>query len=229
MINEYKNKLDAFMKRLLIYILFFFTYIYVPSIFASFFYLKLGLSEITSSLIGDSIYLVILIFIFRKMLKEKIKDYKDNFSKYFGYALKYWGIGLIVLFISNLILNTLVFNGEIAQNEALNRSLISSNVFSGAILVVFVAPFIEEMIFRYGLRNVVGKNKYFPLISAIVFGLPHALTGITSYLELLYVIPYGALGYAFAYIYNKTDNILVNMSMHMLHNFMCIVIILIGV
>ncbi len=226
MIEKIREKTDNFMNNLFIFGLLLFSYIYVPSIVASLIFHFTPLNEEFCSIIGNIVYVIILLIIYNKMFKEKIKDYKENFSDYFGISLKYWGIGFLVLIISNLILNTFIFNGNIATNETEVRSFISSNLVIGFISVVFLAPLVEEMIFRFGIRKVTGKTKFFPLISALCFGLPHALTGITSPLELLYVIPYGALGYAFGCIYNKTDNILCSTSMHMLHNLVSFLAIL---
>ena len=135
------------------------------------------------------------------------------------------------MYIANLILAYLVFPGQIAENEELNRIFMHTYPLLGFFEVVLIAPFMEEMVFRYGLRKAWGKNKAFPLISGLVFGLLHALTGISSLevselLELLYIIPYGALGYAFGYLYNKTDNIFFSMSVHMTHNLISFLLIM---
>ncbi len=229
MFDNIRKKVDNFMKNLTIFVVFFISYMYIPSLIAYPLYKNLHLSEYSATLIGDLGFLILLIIIFYKMFKEKIKDYISNFPNYFRDSLKYWGIGLLVMAISNIILNVFIFPGEIATNEELNRIFIESNVVVGFILVVLVAPFIEEMIFRFALRKVTGRVSIFPLISALLFGLPHALTGINSLSDLpylLYVIPYGALGYAFGYLYNKTDNIFCSTLMHMLHNFVCFVLIM---
>ena len=224
-IKEIKEKTDLFMKNLLKFLIIITGYIFVPQIVGSIIYLKIGLSETVSLFIGNISYALILLIVYRKMFLEKLKDYKQHFASYFGLSLKYWGISLAVLFVSNLILSC-IFNGNISANETAVRSFVNGNLIIGAISVVLVAPLVEEMVFRYGLRKPFGNIKIFPLISALCFGLPHALTDITSVLELLYIIPYSALGYAFGYIYNKTDNILCTVNMHMLHNLSCIIIML---
>ena len=55
------------------------------------------------------------------------------------------------------------------------------------------------------------------ILSGFIFGIIH--TSISSnILELLLVIPYGALGFMFAKTINETDNIYATILMHMLHN-----------
>ena len=41
---------------------------------------------------------------------------------------------------------------------------------------------------------------------------------MTTPSELLYIIPYGGLGAAFACMYQKTNTIFTDISMHMFHN-----------
>ncbi len=222
-----KNKISNIFKGIWYAIVLFFSYVMIPSIIAICIQKPFKLTDNVASFIGNLIYFVGILLYFRQMFKEKIKDYFKNFTSYFGTSLKYWGIGLLVMVVSNLILNYIVFPGQIATNEEVNRAYLEMNKIIGFIQIVFMAPIIEEMIFRFGIRKITDHKLWFPIISALVFGLPHALTGIITPLELLYTIPYGALGYAFASLYNKTDNIWTNISMHMLHNgFVYMVIIL---
>lgn len=208
-------------------------YVLIPQIVGITVFKTFKLSEELSMFIGNMSYMIIIVCIYYKMFIEKIKDFKNHFSTYFGDSLKYWGIGLIVMYISNLILAYLIFPGEVAANEELNRIYLQDFPIMGFISVVILAPFIEEMIFRFGLKKAFPKTKYFPVVSAIFFGFPHVLAGfskdatvIENLMQLLYVVPYGALGYAFGYIYKKSDNIFSSMLSHMMHNFMCFVVIL---
>jgi len=162
--------------------------------------------------------LVLLFVIYRKMLIGKIKDYFRHFSRYFGDGLKYWAFGFLVMAVSNLILSYVI--GDIAANEEANREFINGNLLVGFCSVVLVAPFVEEMMFRFTAKKMVSNDKWFPLVSAVLFGLAHIVfANNSSLLEYLYVIPYGALGYSFGYAYVKTDNIYTSMFLHAMHNF----------
>ena len=44
--------------------------------------------------------------------------------------------------------------------------------------------------------------------------------------ELLFILPYGSLGYAFGYLYNKSDNIISTIVSHSIHNTIVFIIIL---
>jgi membrane protease YdiL (CAAX protease family) len=76
----------------------------------------------------------------------------------------------------------------------------------------------EELVFRQGFRNIFGRNIVFILFSGIVFGGMHVIGNINTMADLLYLIPYSALGISFAYMLYKTDNIFVSMGFHFMHN-----------
>jgi len=210
-------KFENFLKGLGIFVLTFLGFVFVPFIIGSVVY-SFGLSESVSTLIGNVSFLVLLFVIYRKMLIGKIKDYFRHFSRYFGDGLKYWAFGFLVMAVSNLILSYVI--GDIAANEEANREFINGNLLVGFCSVVLVAPFVEEMMFRFTAKKMVSNDKWFPLVSAVLFGLAHIVfANNSSLLEYLYVIPYGALGYSFGYAYVKTDNIYTSMFLHAMHNF----------
>lgn len=232
-LEEKKSRIKEIAKGWLIFLALLMGYLLLPQIVGILVFRTFKFSEELSMFIGNISYMIILISVYYKMFLEKIKDFKNHFSTYFGDSLKYWGIGLVVMYVSNLILAYLIFPGEVAANEELNRIYLQNFPIIGFISVVILAPFIEEMIFRFGLKKAFSKTKIFPFISAIFFGIPHVLAGFSkdasvleNLMQLLYVVPYGALGYAFGYIYKKSDNILSSMLSHMMHNFMCFVVIL---
>jgi membrane protease YdiL (CAAX protease family) len=83
----------------------------------------------------------------------------------------------------------------------------------------FVAPFNEEIVFRKTLHDIVGKYKWiFIGLSFLLFGGAHVISSATTILDYLYIIPYGALGAAFAFAYSKTNTIYTSMTIHMIHN-----------
>ena len=232
MLYEIEDKKWFSFKGIGIAVLMLAIYFGVPQLVGGLFYYKLGLPEMLSVFIGNIVVALIFFLMFMPLLIKHFKEYASSFSDSFHDSLKFWGIGLGIMVVTNLILNVFVFPGEIAENEELNRSFLGLYPLIGFFEVSLLAPFIEEMIFRFALRKAWGYNKYYPLISGLVFGLLHALTGINSISDLpylLYTIPYGALGYAFGYAYNKSNNIFSSMVCHFLHNTMCFVFIVLAV
>lgn len=182
-------------------------------------------NEIISSISYILIYILMLLIIslcFSKTLIEHILTFKKENIKI---AIKNWAIGFGCMIISNLYLT--YFIGNIASNEASNRTLLMSNPIVSFLIMVIIAPLIEEIVFRLNLKKIV-KNKYvFCIISALLFGGMH-LFGAVSLKELLYIIPYGSLGFFFAKAYYETDNIYTSVIAHMFHNGLSVLVILLG-
>ncbi len=162
------------------------------------------------------VYLFIIIFIYRKSLKSEIHDFKINGGHYIKNNIVYWAMGLIIMFSSNLLIAQIIPSGpaneQLVQGEILKYPLYM--IWSACIF----APIIEEILFRKSLREIFPTNIVFIVISGLLFGYIHTLANFGDPLELLYIIPYGALGSIFAYMYVKTKNIFVPIAFHAIHN-----------
>ena len=164
--------------------------------------------------IGQGILLIIL---YRKVLKKDLIDFKKNFGKYTDIALKYWLLGFVAMMASNLIIN-ISTNIELASNEQGVRQIISIVPILSIFSICIFAPIAEELIFRKTFKECFKGKWTFILISGIVFGLLHVISSFSSLYEFLYIIPYSSLGIAFAFIYYKTGNIFSSIFVHCLHN-----------
>ncbi len=165
----------------------------------------------------ELVLLMILIFIFKDILKEKLKDFKQNNVEYFNKYFKYWFLILGIMFISNGIIS-IINGGDIANNEEIIMDAFKLNPIYIYITGVFLAPLFEELIFRQGVRCIFKNNIIFILFSGLLFGSMHVLTSLQTPLDLLYLIPYSAPGFIFAYILTKSDNVFVPILIHMFHN-----------
>ncbi len=202
-------------------------FILVPSLIYSCFYL-LNDNDMINQLLANTIYSIIIIIILIKSLKKEFILYKNNFKSFFIKGLKYWGIGFLIMVFSNLIINMYIFNGEISANENAIRSVLSEYPLIIIISSVILAPIIEEITFRKIFRVALDTKWLYILTSAFVFGFLHAITDLDNILDLLYIIPYGALGGAFAYMYYDTKSIYTSMVVHFLHNAITIALILLS-
>ncbi len=206
-----------FMKGILIFILYYF----LSALFATLFKnndLFLFLSNI--------FLLLILFFIYYKVF---IKDFKSFKKEYLDDAFKYWLIGLLIMYASNIIL-TLIFK-DVAPNEALNRESLKNSFIYTALSVTLIGPFIEEIVFRLSFKKAFNNIYIYAIFSALLFSSIHVIPAIikyNNYLELLYLIPYGSLGYFFAYAYYKTNNIFTPIFMHIIHNTLAVIILVLG-
>lgn len=162
---------------------------------------------------------IVLLFIFmikdRKYLKEKWFDFKKNFKRYSIISFKNWYVGFIIMIISNIIIASFVTN--IGQNEANVQSFISKLPVMAFMATTIFAPFVEEMVFRKYLQPCFDNKILYMILSGLIFGFIHTEFS-TNILELLLIIPYGALGFMFAKTINETDNIYTTIMVHMFHN-----------
>ena len=188
-------------------------------------FLIIGINVQNMPLILKSIYSlsyeIVMLTIIYLILKDKIniaiKDIKKNHKKYFSKYIKYWFLSLIIMSGSNILIS-LINGGQIAGNEEAVRNIFGQTPIYMFISAVFIAPLIEELIFRQGIRNIFSNDKVFIVVSGIVFGGLHVFSSATNWMDLLYLIPYCTPGFIFAYILSKTDNVLVPMGLHFLHN-----------
>lgn len=179
-----------------------------------------NLSDATNgilALFSNVILAIILFFIYRKNLITYFKDFKKNFLEFIDTGFKYWIMGLMVMAISNIIINLLSPN-NIANNEAAVQSMIKAVPLIGLISAGFLAPFIEEITFRKTFKDIFSNKWLFILSSGLLFGGLHVFLDVNNIFDLLYIIPYSALGISFAALYYKTNNLLVPMFFHALHN-----------
>ena len=177
-------------------------------------------------LIMEFVLMSILILMNRKKLTNDYAAFNENHKKYLKYGFKLWFIGVIIMMISNVIIAGMTKG--LASNEEANRQLMLQYPIYMVISTMMLAPFIEELTFRGNFKDAFKNKKVFILFTAFVFASVHVLNGITSPLELLYYIPYGALSIAFGKIYMETDNIYTTMVIHSVHNSLSIILLVIA-
>ncbi len=210
-ISEQKNKYKILVSILYV-IGYFFSSAILNSIFAVF--------------ISDTIYFLfsylLLGFILFIIFRKKIVSDLDNFKgKDFVLGLKWWLIGFVLMMIINYII--VFLTGDIAANEEGNRTLLSNTFLASFLTMGIIAPFNEEIIFRLNIRNAFFNTKYYIITSALLFGYIHVMGA-----SLIYIIPYAILGAAFAIMHHKTNNIWTSVTLHMIHNIVAIIFIILG-
>lgn len=173
-------------------------------------------------------YISLITYIYRKDLSKEIKEFfNKNLFNNLKYAFKYWFIGLSIMLISNYII-LIITNGTLATNETDIRSLIDKSPIYMAFQVMLYAPFTEEIIFRKSIRNAINNKYIYILLSGFIFGGLHVITSLDSFIDLIYLIPYCSLGFVFALLYTKTNNIFSTITIHSFHNTLAFLLYLIG-
>lgn len=190
-----------------------------------------------ANLIVYLIALVFLIFYHFKSLKKDAQNFKNNFKDCFMVALKNYGQSLVLTAACNLLLVSLT--GGIAENESANRSLITLYPLFSILTMVFMGPFIEELIFRKNMDKAFHDKKTFLFFSSLFFGGAHILISLdfnsfeslfNSFFSIntLFIIPYSIMGYFLAKSYKDTDSIFTSTLMHMFNNGLAVIFSIIG-
>ena len=186
--------------------------------------------KIILTFVFDLLFLILIGSIYHKTLIKDFKEYfnKKNFRKYFKQSFKTWLIGLGVMMASNAII--MIFTkGTLSNNEETVRTLIDSYPLYMAFNVMIYAPITEELIFRKSIKDIFPNSNLSIIISGLIFGGLHVITSLDTPLGLLHLIPYCSLGFIFAYLYKKTDNIFSTITAHSIHNTFAILIYLRGI
>jgi len=188
---------------------------------------------------GDLIYLSIIVYFYKDTIINSFKEFKTKWENLLELGVKCWMVGLVIMTVSNLLIN-LISPNSIAANEEAVRFLIELAPIYMLFSAALFAPFIEELIFRKAIYDLIMvpfkkleeklnskvtdnfKMWTYIIISALVFGGLHVIGKIDNMIDLLYIIPYGVLGGAFAFAYFKTKNIALTIGLHMIHNFIMV-------
>ena len=183
------------------------------------FNVPLFIENATLGIIFEILYYVLIfvlvLYIFGKRLKRDFKAFKENFGTYMGYIFKWWGIMLGLSIVAAGIRLLLGGDVETANQAGLN----SMPLWYVGPLAMIWAPFVEEGIFRGGLRRFVKNDKLFIVLSALLFGLLHTVGSETGlYNIFIQSLQYMVMGGVMAHVYTKTNNICVNMGVHCVQN-----------
>ena len=233
--NNFLKKLGYLVLGIVIFAV---CYELIPRIFGYFFkgFLEDNSSKILHEVINCSLEILVfatLFIIHRKTIIADFKKIKNDLRKNLNIGFKYYFIGFMVMAASNILLGILF--GGIAENEEVNRQIIKVFPVYSILAMIILGPMIEELIFRLGFRKAFNKWLPYAIFTALFFGGLHVYTAyqgmniheiLKNWHEMLYIVPYGALGFAFAKTYFETDNIWTSIIIHTLHNAFTILMII---
>ena len=168
--------------------------------------------------LSEIILTLIIILIYKNDFIPNFKDFIKNIKSYFDKYIKYWFLTLGLMIISNLII-TLFTTSEISNNQEMIVETFKRLPIYTIIVTIVVGPFLEELVFRMSFRKIFAhSNILFIFFSGFIFGGLHVITSLTSLNNLLFIIPYSIPGFMFAYLYTKSNNIMVPIMLHFVHN-----------
>ncbi len=154
--------------------------------------------------------LPVFALIMRALPAQKPTENNLSFGKMFVCFL----ISYAVLYAGNIIgmVSAFIFSGGRAQNPVADIAMDMNPL--KVVVVVFLAPFFEELIFRKLILDRIGKygEKIAIILSAFAFGLLHQ-----NLFQFFYAF---GVGLVFGYIYMRTGKIRYSVILHMIVNFM---------
>ena len=149
--------------------------------------------------------------------KRDFATFKINFKLYLGNMLPRFGAIAIIYLVCNLFIMSFVT--AIPTNQAIINTW---PIYITALVAIFVAPFTEELMFRGFIKKFIKNDVLFVIISSFVFGGLHVTTA-DSLQQVLFIIPYSILGFAFSFNYVKTKNIASNIFLHSAWNSLAVI------
>lgn len=188
----------------LIIFIFLFTICYTPLI-------PVPNTKIASIITMILLYVTQISLLVIPMLNEIKRDFiafKSNFKLYLSKMLPRFGI--IIIFYVLCTLPVVLLVGEDSSNQEVIKNL---PIYISAFLAIIVAPLTEELMFRGFIKKFIKNDILFVIISSLIFGGLH-ITSADSLQQVLYIIPYSILGFAFSLNYVKTKNIVSNIFLH---------------
>lgn len=174
-------------------------------------------------LINSFTILICLILVYFKEIKEDIKNFK---LKNLSISLKYYIIGLTIYFIYQLIISKTI-TSNIPSNEEMVRNLFKSNIFIALVSSCFLAPILEEILFRFTLFKCTNNKYIFLLTSSILFSLFH-VTNLQSIVQIFFLCSYLILSFTLSYILYKSKNICNSILVHSIHNLFMALLLFLG-
>lgn len=176
------------------------------------------------------ISLMFAVFLFKDFFLDNIKLFKQKlFGNIVWSATAGLGINYLISYLANILIILFLGTSDSASNQLLFESLMENGFLLMAIQAIVFAPIVEELIFR-GLifRSFRQYNIYLAhFISAFCFGFIHIYQGLFAgdWTQLIYLLSYGGMGFAYSFIYEKRKTIVAPMIVHMLNNLIATLII----
>ena len=179
----------------------------------------------------ELIMFVVVLLFYKKYLKKDLVLFKLNKKDYINKIISYFLIFLVVKYgvalFSSLLLVMLGSDLVTSENQEAVVTLAKKLPFMMMISTSLLAPFVEEGIFRLGIKKVINNKYLFILVSGLIFGFMHIFpTELPIYVALIESLNYVTMGLLLAYIYNETDNIYVVVIIHALNNLLSMLMIL---
>lgn len=174
-------------------------------------------------------YVLVALFAYQ-ILKPNLKT--KQFGKFTGEEIntvfKTYGLIIAMNMLFHYLMTAFFNSNTTANQENINQLLSVNNIvlITFSLSAVFIAPFVEEFVFRGIVINYFFKNKAWWInvaLSGFLFSIGHASDNIISFLL------YATMGMILAYTYKKSGQIKMSIAVHMLNNGVAMIFTILGV
>lgn len=182
--------------------------------------MKAGLFEDYFTMIFTGPYILLLLGAIWMMRKDLKKDFSNKFDR------KFWTTVFIlfcVLFFVNefgsQVISSLITKLNVPSGTGENQELFEAlmKIASGSMgATALIGAVLEEIVFRKALMSYIKNRKAAVIVSTLTFACMHVTSFALS--ELIMLVLYITLGFAFSMIYEKTKDIRYSMFVHFLNN-----------
>lgn len=213
---KYSKERSIYVNILFFLVAFVGTFI-LPSLFSQIF-LSIVKNAQVATILGNMLFIAILYLMYKKDLDEEFKTFIKSFKSSFKTGFKYYLAGLVAMMVFNLFISIII--KDVSTNESLVREMLFEMPVFTMISISLIAPLSEELTFRKSLEPLF-KNKWiYALSCGLIFAACHLVAGEFKLINLLYLLPYGSLGFVFALMDKETKTTFTSVMMHMIHNTM---------
>lgn len=166
---------------------------------------------------------ILYIIVFRKTLWNSLKDFKDNYKKYFNIIAICTFITFVLIVAAAIILDSCGI-GESANQEGIDNALENYGIFMALPACLF-GPLVEEFVHRgivlgalKGEKSGKVRTVIAIIVGAVLFGMIHCDLSNLTVTDVLSVIPQMLMGLMFGIAYVLSDNILCPIAIYMVIN-----------
>lgn len=202
----------------LIVILFYFAWPQIVNAFKSI--LSIGdANDFAFGIISNIALISILIYIYRKDLKDYLIKFKKNLKKSLLTVVLFSILSIIsVAVVNGVIINVLNINEVTANDNSLFASFEVYPLLISFMTIIYY-PIVEEIVFEKTLKDVIKSKWLFIFLSSIFFWYYNiAYTANLTYVTIVSSFYYFVLGFIRSYAFHKTDNLVVPICIKSIYN-----------
>lgn len=194
---------------------------------------SIGITGTTVNFVADLTFFAGIIYLYKDSLKESLKDFKERFK--FSKVLLIVLCGVIGIFLATFlsgIITDIFYPGQDIKDDNTNAIYGINDKAYIIFKTAIFASIAEVLVYIKSVKDVVNNSRHnilFVVISALIYGLMNIAYANINLITLLAFVNYFLVGVVLAFIYTKTDNIIIIMLIKFIYSLIPLTILLTGV